>query len=66
MVGLAFLPENFGICCYVNVGGVVILLGGGGNTLTLHNVIKVVLTFCGLAWWGHKNLVYTTLVTLAP
>ena len=30
------------ICCFVNVDLVVILLAGGGNTSTLHVIIKVV------------------------
>ena len=45
------------ICRSVNLDEVVILLGGGGDTSTLHYVIKVVSTFCNLAWQGRKNLV---------
>ena len=51
VVGFGFLSQNFGpmwwgpmnaFCHYVNVDGVVILCGGGGNTSTLHVVIKLV------------------------
>ena len=50
VVGLVFLPQNFGpvvgttkaFCCSVNVDGVVILLGGGGDTSKLHVVTELV------------------------
>ena len=43
------LLQNFGpvwgpindICCSVNVDGVLVLLGGGGDTSTLHGVIEL-------------------------
>ena len=68
LVGLVFYPKVLGqwwgpmnaICRSVNAVGVVILLGGGGDTSTLHHVIRVVSTFYNLGWWGHKNLVYTS------
>ena len=50
----------------VNVDGVVILLAGGRDTSTLHDVMEVVSTYCDLAWSAHKNLVYTALTPLAP
>ena len=34
-----------GICCSVKVDGVVVQLGGGGDTSTLHVVIELVLNF---------------------
>ena len=47
------------VCYSVNVDGVVILLGGCGDTSTQHYVIEVVR--------GHKNLVCTALTpTLTP
>ena len=50
VVGFGFLPQILGpwqgpmnaLCCSVNVDGVVILLGGGGDTSTLHVVTKLV------------------------
>ena len=38
-----------------NVYGVVILVGGGGDTWTLFCVIKLVWTFCTKRRWGAKN-----------
>ena len=72
MVSLIFLPHNLGslvgnsVCHSVNVNGVMIPLGSGGDTSTLHYVIEVVSTFCDLVWWEHKNLVYTALTPLHP
>ena len=56
-------------CCSVNVDGMVNLHGGGGDTWTLHVVIKFVWIFCTHKWWGLKNLVLTcphTPHTLVP
>ena len=39
---------------------------GDRDTSKLHYIIKVVSTFCDLALWEHKNLVYTALTPLAP
>ena len=82
MIGLAFCPKILGlwweptndVCCSVNVDGVVILLGGGDDTSTLHYVIKVVSTFCDLAWFplhplylpSHPSHPLAPLVSLAP
>ena len=45
------------ICHSVNVNWVAVLLRGGGYTITLHAVIKLVWTFCIQRWWRHKNIV---------
>ena len=53
VVAFGFLLQNFGrwlgpmnvICHSVNVDGVVVLFGGGGNTSALHVVIEIVWTF---------------------
>ena len=55
-----------GICHFVNVYRVVVLLVGGGAISTLHVVIKLVRTFCTQRWWGPKNLVFTHCDTLVP
>ena len=55
VVGSGFLLQKFyqvggrptnAICCSVNVDRVVVLLGGGRDTPTLHAVIKLIWTFC--------------------
>ena len=53
VVGLVFLLQNFGplvgsmndIYCSVNVDGVLVLLGGDRDTLTPHDVIKLIELF---------------------
>ena len=44
-------PTN-AFCCSVNVDGVVNLCGGGGDTMTLHFAIGLVLPFYTEKWWG--------------
>ena len=43
------------IYCWVKVDGVVILVGGGGDTWQVFCVIKLVWTFWTKRWWGAKN-----------
>ena len=31
-----------GVCCSVDIDGVLVLLAGGGNTITLYAVIKLI------------------------
>ena len=47
-------------------GGGDILLGGSGDSSTLHYVIDVVSAFCNPARWRTKNLVYTAITLLLP
>ena len=55
MVGLLFLPQNFGLlvgtynafCCSVNLHVVVFLFAGGGDTLPLYVIIKLFLVTGG-------------------
>ena len=49
------------IFCSVNVGGVVLLFGGGGHTSILNAVIEAVSSFSNPGQWGSKNLVQIAL-----
>ena len=63
----AFCPKILGswwgpmkaFCHSMNVDGVVILLGGGGDTSTLHVITELVWIFCTQKLWGLKYLVFT-------
>ena len=44
------------LCHSVNVDGVIVLFGGGGDTSILDAEIKLVPTFSTQAWWEHENL----------